>query len=208
MNASYDYVFKILTIGESAVGKTCLLLRFTDNTFNTDFISTVGIDFKIQICKIKEKMVKLQVWDTSGQERFKTITKTYYKGGDGILLVYDVTDRSSFMSLKNWMRQIELNAKENVPKIMVGNKCDKTDRKVTYEEGEKVAKDFGVPFMETSAKEDINVNEVFKNLTIRIMDQYDKLNINKDDKQMKDRGTDSEIKLVSKANNGCKNCNC
>lgn len=205
---SYDHVFKILTIGDSAVGKTCLVLRFTENKYSTDFMSTVGIDFKIKICKIKGKTVKLQVWDTSGQERFKTITNKYYKSGDGILLVYDVTNLNSFLSLKDWMKQIELNAKENIQKILVGNKSDMLNRKVSYEEGEAVAKYFGIPFFETSAKENLNVNEMFRNITLRITDQTETSDKAKSGKLLKDKANEIQRKMIMKDDQGCKNCNC
>ena len=106
-------------------------------------------------------MIKLQIWDTAGQERFRTITKTYYKGAHGIILTYDVTDENSFKNIKNWIKQIEQNAQTNVCKVLVGNKCDKPDRKVSEEEGRKLANDFGMNFFETSAKSNQNVNETF-----------------------------------------------
>lgn len=171
MSKKYDYVFKILTLGESSVGKSCLLLRFCDNTFDSSHVTTVGIDFKTKICHIGDSVIKLQVWDTSGQERFKTVTKNYYKGGDGILLVYDITDRESFDSMKNWIKQIEMHAKPTAFKILVGNKCDLiNERKVTYEEGYELAQEFKINFFESSAKDNTNVVEVFDSLTKQILD--------------------------------------
>lgn len=114
-------------------------------------------------------MIKLQIWDTAGQERFRTITKTYYKGAHGIILTYDVTDENSFKNIKNWIKQIEQNAQTNVCKVLVGNKCDKPDRKVTEEEGKKLAADFNMSFFETSAKSNQNVNETFTFLTKEIL---------------------------------------
>lgn len=116
-------------------------------------------------------MVKLQVWDTAGQERFRTITKTYYKGAHGIILTYDVTDENSFKNIRNWIKQIEQNAQSSVCKVLVGNKCDKPDRKVSFEEGKKLAEDFGMEFFETSAKSNLNVNETFNCLANQILDQ-------------------------------------
>lgn len=106
------------------VGKSCLLLRYSDDSFTSSFITTIGIDFKIKSILIDESKVKLQIWDTAGQERFRTITTAYYRGAMGILLVYDVTDENSFKNVGNWMKQIEQNAADNVNKILVGNKCD------------------------------------------------------------------------------------
>jgi Ras-related protein Rab-8A len=106
------------------VGKSCLLLRYSDDSFTSSFITTIGIDFKIKSITIGESKVKLQIWDTAGQERFRTITTAYYRGAMGILLVYDVAEESSFSNVRNWMRQIEQNAAENVNRVLIGNKCD------------------------------------------------------------------------------------
>ena len=165
----YDYLFKLLIIGESGVGKTCLLLRFTEDSFTANHLTTIGIDFKIKIINLENKLIKLQIWDTAGQERFRTITKTYYKGAHGIILTYDVTDQNSFKNIRNWIKQIEANAQSNVCKVLVGNKCDKTDRVVTEEEGKKLADDFQMMFFETSAKSNKNVTEVFNFLTQEIL---------------------------------------
>ena len=165
----YDYLFKILIIGESGVGKTCLLLRFTEDSFTTTFLTTIGIDFKIKIINLENKLIKLQIWDTAGQERFRTITKTYYKGAHGIILTYDVSDQDSFKNIRNWIKQIEANAQGNVKRVLVGNKCDKPDRVVTEEEGKKLADDYSMSFFETSAKTNKNVTEVFYHLTKEIL---------------------------------------
>ncbi|KAL4341336.1 hypothetical protein GQ457_08G012770 [Hibiscus cannabinus] len=122
--ADYDYLIKLLLIGDSGVGKSCLLLRFSDGSFTTSFITTIGIDFKIRTVELDGKRIKLQIWDTAGQERFRTITTAYYRGAMGILLVYDVTDESSFNNIRNWIRNIEQHASDNVNKILVGNKAD------------------------------------------------------------------------------------
>jgi len=113
---AYDYLIKLLMIGDSGVGKSCLLLRFSDDSFTTSFITTIGIDFKIKAVEIDGKRVKLQIWDTAGQERFRTITTAYYRGAMGILLVYDITDEQSFLNIRNWIRNIEQHATDSVQK--------------------------------------------------------------------------------------------
>eukprot|EP00343_Euplotes_focardii_P012513 CAMPEP_0205833658 /NCGR_PEP_ID=MMETSP0206-20130828/50164_1 /ASSEMBLY_ACC=CAM_ASM_000279 /TAXON_ID=36767 /ORGANISM="Euplotes focardii, Strain TN1" /LENGTH=234 /DNA_ID=CAMNT_0053140251 /DNA_START=25 /DNA_END=729 /DNA_ORIENTATION=+ len=129
-NASYDFLIKLLLIGDSGVGKSCILLRFSDDSFTASFITTIGIDFKIKTIELDGKRIKLQIWDTAGQERFRTITTAYYRGAMGILLVYDVTDEQSFQNIRNWIRNIEQHAADNVDKVLVGNKCDMVSMKV------------------------------------------------------------------------------
>ena len=161
-----DYTLKILTLGESAVGKTCILIRFTDNKFLTSHIMTIGIDYKSKSIISGDKVVKLKIWDTAGQERFRNITKQYYKGADGILLIYDITDRESFEKARDWMKSIQENTqKDSIGIILLGNKCDLDERKVTYEEGQSLADEFKIQFMETSAYKDLNINESFQSLT-------------------------------------------
>ncbi|XP_061345742.1 ras-related protein RABE1c-like [Gastrolobium bilobum] len=161
--ADYDYLIKLLLIGDSGVGKSCLLLRFTDDSFNTSFITTIGIDFKIRTVALDGKRAKLQIWDTAGQERFKTITTAYYRGAMGILLVYDITDESSFDNIRNWFRNIEEHASDNVNKILVGNKVDmdESKRAVPTSRGQALADEYGIKFFETSAKTNLNVEEIF-----------------------------------------------
>lgn len=144
------------------MGKTCLLLRYANDSFSPTFITTIGIDFKIKNIELDEKKIKLQIWDTAGQERFRTITTSYFRGAQGILLVYDVTDRASFNSIRNWVGQIQQHADVHVNKILIGNKCDMTDDKViSTEEGQALADEYGVQFFETSAKNNVNVESGF-----------------------------------------------
>ncbi|CAH1418253.1 unnamed protein product [Lactuca virosa] len=161
--ADYDYLIKLLLIGDSGVGKSCLLLRFSDGSFTTSFITTIGIDFKIRTIELDGKRIKLQIWDTAGQERFRTITTAYYRGAMGILLVYDVTDESSFNNIRNWIRNIEQHASDNVNKILVGNKADmdESKRAVPTAKGQALADEYGIKFFETSAKTNLNVEQVF-----------------------------------------------
>ncbi|KAK1329124.1 hypothetical protein QTO34_011303, partial [Cnephaeus nilssonii] len=139
MAKAYDHLFKLLLIGDSGVGKTCLIIRFAEDNFNNTYISTIGIDFKIRTVDIEGKKIKLQVWDTAGQERFKTITTAYYRGAMGIILVYDITDEKSFENIQNWMKSIKENASAGVERLLLGNKCDmEAKRKVQKEQAEKV----------------------------------------------------------------------
>lgn len=165
----------MLLIGDSGVGKSCLLLRFSDDSFTTSFITTIGIDFKIKTVEIGGKRIKLQIWDTAGQERFRTITTAYYRGAMGILLVYDVTDEQSFNNIRNWIRNIEQHAADNVDKVLIGNKCDMIQSKVVETaKGQSLADEYGIKFFETSAKNAINVAEAFtaiaKDIKKRLMD--------------------------------------
>ncbi|GAY55641.1 hypothetical protein CUMW_165760 [Citrus unshiu] len=169
MNPEYDYLFKLLLIGDSGVGKSCLLLRFADDSYLDSYISTIGVDFKIRTVEQDGKTVKLQIWDTAGQERFRTITSSYYRGAHGIIIVYDVTDQESFNNVKQWLNEIDRYASENVNKLLVGNKCDLTDKKVvSYETAKAFADEIGIPFMETSAKDSMNVEQAFMAMTADI----------------------------------------
>lgn len=171
-SAPYDMQIKLLMIGDSGVGKTCLLLRYANDSFSPTFITTIGIDFKIKNVDIEGTRIKLQIWDTAGQERFRTITTSYFRGAQGILLVYDVTDRRSFESIRNWISQIQQHADVHVNKILVGNKCDMVDEKVvSTAEGQKLAAEFGIPFAEVSAKNDIKVDDSFQSLAKAVKDR-------------------------------------
>lgn len=172
-NSKYDFLIKLLLIGDSGVGKSCLLLRYTDNSFTSSFITTIGIDFKIKSIICGDSRVKLQLWDTAGQERFRTITAAYYRGAMGILLVYDISDENSFTNVRNWMRQIDQNASENINRILIGNKCDLDDslRKVSTEKGQELAAEYGIKFFETSAKSNINVEECYMAIAKDIVDR-------------------------------------
>jgi Ras-related protein Rab-1A len=162
---NYDFIFKVLLLGNSDVGKSSLLLRYVDSVWNDAFVPTIGVDFKVKTLTINEKKVKMQIWDTAGQERFRTVVSTYFRGAHGILLLYDVTNRDSFKNLESWLIEIEKNAKEKVLKILIGNKCDLTDdREITSDEGKAFALRNGMEFMETSAKMNTNVSEAFETL--------------------------------------------
>ncbi|TKS92541.1 Ras-related protein [Collichthys lucidus] len=164
-----DYLFKLLLIGDSGVGKSCLLLRFADDTYTESYISTIGVDFKIRTIELDGKTIKLQIWDTAGQERFRTITSSYYRGAHGIIVVYDVTDQESYNNVKQWLQEIDRYASENVNKLLVGNKCDLTTKKVVdYTTAKEFADSLAIPFLETSAKNATNVEQAFMTMAAEI----------------------------------------
>ncbi|XP_061374288.1 ras-related protein RABD2a isoform X2 [Gastrolobium bilobum] len=172
MAKEYDYLFKLLLIGDSGVGKSCLLLRFADDSYIESYISTIGVDFKIRTVEQDGKTIKLQIWDTAGQERFRTITSSYYRGAHGIIIVYDVTDEESFNNVKQWLSEIDRYASDNVNKLLVGNKSDLTaNRVVSYDTAKEFADQIGIPFMETSAKDSTNVEQAFMAMAAAIKDR-------------------------------------
>ncbi|KAL5533198.1 hypothetical protein ACEPAF_4974 [Sanghuangporus sanghuang] len=170
--SEYDYLFKLLLIGDSGVGKSCLLLRFADDTYTESYISTIGVDFKIRTIELDGKTVKLQIWDTAGQERFRTITSSYYRGAHGIIVVYDVTDNDTFRNVKQWLQEIDRYASEGVNKLLVGNKADRASEKVVeYAVASEFAKNLGIPFLETSAKTAVNVEQAFLTMAREIKER-------------------------------------
>ena len=195
----YDYIFKLLAIGDSNSGKSALLLKYTDTKWNESFVPTIGVDFVIKIflnnqkyflqkiknIEIQGKSVKLQIWDTAGEERFKNIISSYYRRASGILLLYNITDRESFESLNSWLIDIEKNTKKDVCKILVGTNCDLEDeRKVTYQEGKEFATKNGMKFIEVSVENNININEAFDILLEDIMNKISNKKEKKDDEKI------------------------
>ncbi|XP_059478737.1 ras-related protein Rab-35-like [Neocloeon triangulifer] len=169
MAKDYDHLFKLLIIGDSGVGKSSLLLRFADNTFSGSYITTIGVDFKIRTVDVDGERVKLQIWDTAGQERFRTITSTYYRGTHGVIVVYDVTNGESFANVKRWLHEIEQNC-EVVNRILVGNKNDSPDKKVVLtEDAQRFADQMNIQLFETSAKDNINVEDMFMSITRQVL---------------------------------------
>ena len=169
-----ECVYKVLLLGDSTVGKTCFLMKYTDKTFQDIHMATIGLDYRLKSMKLKSgKSIKLQIWDTAGQDRFRAITKNYYKGSHGIILIYDITNIQSFENVKTWVNQIREEASPNVIIYIAGNKVDmENERKVDKDDGEKLAEDLGFPFVETSAKNGININETFEDLVERIDKVY------------------------------------
>ncbi|KAK6779500.1 hypothetical protein RDI58_021684 [Solanum bulbocastanum] len=171
-NSNYDLSFKILLIGDSGVGKSSLLVSFISNAVD-DLASTIGVDFKIKTLTVSGKKLKLTIWDTAGQERFRTLTSSYYRGAQGIILVYDVTRRETFTNLSDvWAKEVELYSNnQDCVKMLVGNKVDReSERAVTREEGIALAKELGGLFLECSAKTRENVQNCFEELALKIME--------------------------------------
>jgi Ras-related protein Rab-1A len=161
---------EVLIIGDSAVGKSCLLLQFSDQTFSDNYVSTIGVDFKIRTLEVNGKQVKLQIWDTAGQERFQSITANYYHGSHAIAIVYDVTNRQSFENLRRWLADVDRLSNPKVCRLVIGNKVDLEDKRtVRRDEGQAFADNLGVPFMETSAKTSFNVREMFASMCLAVM---------------------------------------
>ena len=164
-------MLKFIMIGESCVGKTCIIMRYIDNTFTDNFLTTVGVDFKVRDIRIDEKPVKIQIWDTAGQEQFHTITKSYFRGADGIVLCFDLTSMVSLERTHLWMDSIRETASEKVSVILVGNKKDKEGREVTEEKARKLAQEYNVDYIETSAKTGENIDQVFETLTRAVLER-------------------------------------
>lgn len=160
----YNCLFKILIVGDINTGKTAILDQFTNSHFDGAYISTVGIDFNVKIIPINDNTnVKLQVWDTCGQERFRSLTRSYYRDTDAIIIVYDITSRRSFENAKIWIKEVEQYLDSDVLPVLVGNKTDLfTNREVQYFEGYKLANEKFMEFFETSAKYDNNIETLFK----------------------------------------------
>ncbi|XP_017747917.1 PREDICTED: ras-related protein Rab-15 isoform X1 [Rhinopithecus bieti] len=204
MAKQYDVLFRLLLIGDSGVGKTCLLCRFTDNEFHSSHISTIGgagagrrgeeerryggaariefpgqswegVDFKMKTIEVDGIKVRIQIWDTAGQERYQTITKQYYRRAQGIFLVYDISSERSYQHIMKWVSDVDEYAPEGVQKILIGNKADEEQkRQVGREQGQQLAKEYGMDFYETSACTNLNIKESFTRLTELVLQAHRK----------------------------------
>ena len=178
-----------------AVGKSCILLQFTDNKFRLQHELTIGVEFGAKTIELNNKNIKIQIWDTAGQEAFQAITRTYYKGAVGALLVYDITRRDTFTHVTKWLEEVKSNSSKSICVILIGNKKDLEDkRQVTYEEGESFAKENGLMFLETSAKTAYNVVEAFNLSAQAILNNIEKTGIDPTDNK-------SKVKLNNQTNN-------
>ena len=170
-----EMIFKIIIIGDLASGKTNILSKYLTNTFEPNSTPTIGVEMKVKDFKIKEDLVKAQFWDTAGQEKYDSLTTSYYKGAKGALIVYDITQKSSFDKIESLLKKLRDNSNKNVSVILVGNKCDLEDnREVLKEDGEELAQKLKIKFMEVSAKTGENLDKLFQNLIDEVYEKYNK----------------------------------
>ena len=180
----YDKTCSILLLGDSCVGKTCLIARYANGVFRDDYIATVGVDFVSKPEIINDKNINVKLWDTAGQERFKALTPSYLRGAEGIVLVYDVTNSESFESLKFWIDSLKSNLGENsLPIVINGNKIDLDDRDISAEDAKKFAQENNFKYFETSAKSGIGVDELFREIVNQILEKKDKTEDTKDERK-------------------------
>ncbi|KAG5177892.1 Rab18, rab family GTPase [Tribonema minus] len=168
----YDHLFKILLIGDAAVGKSSIMLRFTDDSFDDKLQSTIGVDFKVKMMEVGDKKIKMTIWDTAGQERFRTLTSSYYRGAQGIMLVYDVERPETFDNLNKWLEEVETyhpGRGRDVVKLLVGNKVD-CPRAVPREQAEAWARSKGMLFLEASAKTEVGIRQAFEEVVHKILE--------------------------------------
>eukprot|EP00930_Biecheleria_cincta_P009231 TRINITY_DN110933_c0_g1_i1.p1 TRINITY_DN110933_c0_g1~~TRINITY_DN110933_c0_g1_i1.p1 ORF type:complete len:203 (+),score=32.28 TRINITY_DN110933_c0_g1_i1:32-640(+) len=171
MSDSQEPVIKLIVLGDASVGKSCLLVRFAEDRFVPDYVMTIGLDLRSKKLELNGRKWNVQVWDTAGQERFRTITPAYYRSAMGVILTYDVTERTSFDNISSWMSSISEHGSPGVRKILVGNKSDLAEhRKVTREDGEALANRHGIQFFETSAKTGEFVAEVFREIALNVIE--------------------------------------
>ena len=230
INTTPEFQIKLLTLGETGVGKTSIILRYTENSFLNSQIYTIGIDCKIKKIKIDNKVINVLIWDTAGQERFRNITSHYFNNADGILLVYDISNRESFEKLNYWLNEINQKIDKNkINLILVGNKRDiinfnnskteneedninniKCKREISYEEGEKMAESCNINFIETSALNSYNIEKCFDILINEIINKKGKNNILKGANNFNDKNDKNIIinKNISDDNSNKDECFC
>ena len=179
-NKDYDYIFKLVLIGDTCVGKSCILVRFSDDIFDDNYVTTIGVDFRFKTMVVKNKVVKIQIWDTAGQERYRSITTAYYRGAAAIIICCDCTNEESFNNIKNWVEEIgKYTDKDAVDKMVFMNKCDLTeDRCIKKEDIDKFEKENGIKVLEVSAKTGEGIDKGFEYIIGKLIDKNDNKNSN------------------------------
>ncbi len=179
-NKDYDYIFKLVLIGDTCVGKSCILVRFSDDIFDDNYVTTIGVDFRFKTMVVKNKVVKIQIWDTAGQERYRSITTAYYRGAAAIIICCDCTNEESFNNIKNWVEEIgKYTDKDAVDKMVFMNKCDLTeDRCIKKEDIDKFEKENGIKVLEVSAKTGEGIDKGFEYIIEKLIDKNDNKNSN------------------------------
>ncbi len=176
----YDYIFKIVLIGDTCVGKSCILVRFSDDIFNDNYVTTIGVDFRFKTMVVKNKVAKIQIWDTAGQERYRSITTAYYRGAAAIIICCDCTNKESFNNIKNWIEEIgKYTDKDTVDKIVLMNKCDLVEERcIEKNEIDKFEKESGIKVLEVSAKTGEGIDKAFEYVIAKLIDKNEKTNNN------------------------------
>ena len=171
-----EFLYKIVILGDTSVGKTCFFNRYVDNTFEEKTLGTIGIEYRLKNVQLENgSTIKLQIWDTAGQERFNSISKSYYRGAHAIILIFSVTNKKSFENVKTWVNQIKEETNEKITLILVGNKIDLVDkREIMESEGEELANEFDINYYECSAKTGENINLAFNELIKKMVKKIDK----------------------------------
>ena len=173
----YDYIFKIVLIGDTCVGKSCILVRFSDDVFVENYVTTIGVDFRFKTMIVKNKIAKIQIWDTAGQERYRSITTAYYRGAAAIIICCDSTNKESFYNINNWIEEISKYTDKDVDKIVLMNKCDLVEeRQIDKNEIAKFEKDYGIKIMEVSAKTGNGIDKAFEYIIEKLIDNHEKKN--------------------------------
>mmetsp|Transcript_2376 Transcript_2376/g.2437 ORF Transcript_2376/g.2437 Transcript_2376/m.2437 type:complete len:216 (-) Transcript_2376:46-693(-) len=192
----YDYIFKIVLIGDTSVGKSSLLVRFSDDQFSDTYVTTIGVDFRFKTMIVKEKIVKVQIWDTAGQERYRSITNAYYRGAEAIIIVFDLSSKDSFNHIQGWIDEISKYTGPSVFKLILGNKCDLENPEVTKKDIEDLEKKLDVKIFEVSAKLSDNVDIAFRHVVESLIQKSNSVQLDKTAKNLLMRDGEEGSKKV------------